>query len=198
MSRRSRAREVVLQLLYQDDMNADRRLSADDDFMRERLEGDIGLVDFAWDLLRGVRSKRREIDAALSLVAANWSLERMAVTDRNALRIGGYEILYGQTPDRVAVNEAVELAKRFGAAQSAPFVNGVLDRMMNDRRPATSQAATAAIPESDPEATEEQIAPKRAPLASRTPLSKGARSTVAESPEPREHSEGTTEPETTA
>src|SRR5690606_1320856 len=120
MSRRSRAREVVLQLLYQDDMNADRRLSADDEFMRERLEGDIGLVDFAWDLLRGVRSKRREIDAALSLVAANWSLERMAVTDRNALRIGGYEILYGQTPDRVAVNEAVELAKRFGAAQSAP------------------------------------------------------------------------------
>ena len=201
MSRRSRAREVVLQLLYQDDMNADRRLSADDEFMRERLEGDIGLVDFAWDLLRGVRSKRREIDAALSLVAANWSLERMAVTDRNALRIGGYEILYGQTPDRVAVNEAVELAKRFGAAQSAPFVNGVLDRMMHDRRPASPQVAVAVIPESDEEAAVTPLAPKRAPLASRTPLSKGARSDVAESPEPREPPEppdGTTEPETTA
>jgi len=132
MSRRSRAREVVLQLLYQDDLNSDRRLQEDDRFVRERLDGDAGLIDFAWDLLRGVRAHRREIDESLARVAANWSLERMAATDRNALRIGAYEILFTPTPDRVAVNEAVDLAKRFGAEQSAPFVNGVLDRVMND------------------------------------------------------------------
>lgn len=134
MSRRSRAREVVLQLLYRDDLNDDRSLASDDEFLRERLEGDPGLVDFAWDLLRGVRSRRTDVDTALTQVAANWSLHRMAATDRNALRIGAYEILYGDTPDRVAVNEAVELAKRFGTQQSAPFVNGVLDRVMHDRR----------------------------------------------------------------
>ncbi|MCA9106494.1 MAG: transcription antitermination factor NusB [Pirellulaceae bacterium] len=134
MSRRSRAREVVLQLLYRDDLNNDRSLANDEDFVRERLEGDPQLVDFAWDLLRGVRSRRQDVDTALTQVAANWSLGRMAATDRNALRIGAYEILFGNTPDRVAVNEAVELAKRFGTNQSAPFVNGVLDRVMHDRR----------------------------------------------------------------
>ena len=55
----------------------------------------------------------------------------MAATDRNALRIGAYEILFAETPGRVAVNEAVELAKKFGSKQSAPFVNGVLDRLMH-------------------------------------------------------------------
>lgn len=134
MSRRSRSREVVLQLLYRDDLNDDRSLESDDDFLRERLEGDPLLIDFAWDLLRGVRARRKDVDAALTQVAANWSLHRMAATDRNALRIGAFEILYGETPDRVAVNEAVELAKRFGTQQSAPFVNGVLDRVMHDRR----------------------------------------------------------------
>lgn len=141
MSRRSRAREVVLQLLYQDDLNADRRLQEDDRFVRERLVGDEGLIDFAWDLLRGVRAHRREIDESLSRVAANWSLERMAATDRNALRIGAYEILFTTTPDRVAVNEAVELAKRFGAEQSAPFVNGVLDRVMHDPKRSQGQGS---------------------------------------------------------
>ncbi|HRF00785.1 MAG TPA: transcription antitermination factor NusB [Pirellulaceae bacterium] len=155
MSRRSKAREVVLQLLYQDDLNSDRRLTADEAFVRERLEEDLSLVDFAWDLLRGVRSRRREIDEALARVAANWSLERMAATDRNALRIGAYEILFATTPDRVAVNEAVELAKRFGAAQSAPFVNGVLDRLMHDRRPARGPATPAVTAEaSDQDETE--------------------------------------------
>ena len=54
----------------------------------------------------------------------------MAVTDRNVLRLGAFEILYTDTPDRVAINEAVELAKRFGTKQSAQFVNGVLDRLL--------------------------------------------------------------------
>ena len=66
----------------------------------------------------------------LENTADNWALARMAATDRNVLRIGAFEIVYTSTPNRVAINEAVELAKRFGAAQSAQFVNGVLDRIL--------------------------------------------------------------------
>ena len=61
----------------------------------------------------------------------HWELHRMAATDRNALRLGAYELLHTETPNRVAINEAVELAKRFGTAESAAFVNGILDRLLN-------------------------------------------------------------------
>ena len=77
---------------------------------------------------------RAEIDALLVERADNWTLERMAVTDRNILRIGAYEMLHGGTPERVAINEAVELAKRYGARQSPHFVNGVLDRFVHKER----------------------------------------------------------------
>ena len=88
------------------------------------------LIEFARSLVAGVRRNRSELDPLLAKTADNWSLERMAATDRNVLRLGAYEILYTETPDRVAINEAVELAKRFGIAQSAQFVNGILDRFL--------------------------------------------------------------------
>ena len=65
--------------------------------------------------------------------AANWSLKRMAATDRNVLRLGAYELLHTDTPPG-AIDEAVELAKRFGSAQSSQFVNGILDKVMHDKR----------------------------------------------------------------
>ena len=77
-----------------------------------------------------MRQNRRELDEMLAQRAKNWSLKRMAVTDRNVLRLGTFEILFTDTPDRVAINEAVELARRFGAEQSAQFVNGILDRFL--------------------------------------------------------------------
>ncbi len=132
MSRRSRAREVVLQLLYQDDLNPSRQLSTDNDFLAGRLGQNEELVSFANTLLMGVRRNRAELDVMLSERADNWSLDRMAATDRNVLRLGAFEILYAETPPRVAINEAVELAKRFGSKQSAQFVNGVLDRFLHD------------------------------------------------------------------
>ena len=130
MLRRSRAREVVLQLLYQDDLNPDRPLAPDVDFLRQRLHNNNELVEFATSLLNGVRRNRQELDMALAEHAANWALERMATTDRNVLRLGAFEILYHETPGRVAINEAVELAKRFGAKQSSQFVNGILDGLL--------------------------------------------------------------------
>lgn len=134
MPRRSRAREVVLQVLYQDDLNPDVDLSAAQSFVQGRMQHDEELVAFAMSLLSGVRRNRGELDQLLSEAADNWSLERMAVTDRNILRLGAYEIFYTNTPGRVAINEAVELAKRFGAKQSPPFVNGILDRFFQQRR----------------------------------------------------------------
>ena len=130
MLRRSRAREVVLQLLYQDDLNPGRAVAPDLEFLRQRLHKNDELVEFAQSLLNGVRRNRAELDAALTEHAANWALERMATTDRNVLRLGAFEILYSETPGKVAINEAVELAKRFGAKNSAQFVNGILDGLL--------------------------------------------------------------------
>lgn len=133
MFRRSRAREVVLQILYEDDLNPSRNMAVSEEFLCRRLNGDSDLIAFANAVLSGVRRNRDEIDALLAERAANWRLERMAVTDRNILRLAAFEMLYTDTPDRVVINEAVELAKRFGAKQSSQFVNGILDRLFRDR-----------------------------------------------------------------
>jgi len=141
MTRRSRAREVVLQVLFEDDLNPERKTVQADDFMRNRLNQDQDLLDFARRLVAGVRKNRIELDELVKKTADNWSLERMAVIDRNILRLGAYEMLHSDTPDRVAINEAVELAKRFGAKQSPHFVNGILDRFVKERREAKPETS---------------------------------------------------------
>jgi N utilization substance protein B len=134
MSRRTRAREVALQILYQDDLNPTRNLATDAAFLRRRLLDDQELIAFAESLVSGARRNRGELDDLLRKRADNWSLERMAATDRNLLRLGAYEILYTETPGRVVINEAVEIAKRFGSKSSPQFVNGVLDRVLKERK----------------------------------------------------------------
>lgn len=133
MSRRSRAREIVLQVLYQDDLNSDQPEDIRLRFVNARLNQDKELVEFAEQLLAGVRRHRDAVDQHLGAIARNWKLSRMAATDRNVLRLGAYEILFTETPDRVAINEAIELAKRYGTNNSSQFVNGVLDRLMNNK-----------------------------------------------------------------
>lgn len=131
MARRSRAREVALQVLYQDDLNPRHNPADDERFVRDRLRA-AELIEFTNSLVAGVRRNRQELDQMLSQTADHWSLGRMAATDRNVLRLGAYEILFADTPRRVAINEAVELAKRYGTRQSAQFVNGILDRLPAD------------------------------------------------------------------
>lgn len=130
MSRRSRAREVALQILFEDDVNP--RASIDDikKFLANRLNAPE-LEEFCLSLIQGVRRNQAELDELLTKTADNWSLGRMAATDRNVMRLGAYEILYTDTPDRAAINEAVELAKRYGSGQSAQFVNGILDKFLH-------------------------------------------------------------------
>ncbi len=130
MSRRSRAREVALQILFEDDVNPRTTVADMKSFVSGRLNSP-DLEEFCMSLILGVRRNQGELDQLLSKTADNWSLSRMASTDRNVLRLGAYEILYTETPDRAAINEAVELAKRFGSAQSAQFVNGILDKFLH-------------------------------------------------------------------
>jgi N utilization substance protein B len=134
MARRSRAREVALQVLFQDDFNPGLNPAQTDRFLAQRLPAPE-LAEFARSLVSGVRRNRQELDELLTRTADNWSLPRMAGTDRNVLRLGAFEILYTSTPGRVAINEAVELARRFGSAQSAQFVNGILDRFLAGHEP---------------------------------------------------------------
>lgn len=132
MSRRTRAREVVLQALYQLDLNPTADASAQS-LIERRLSGEPQLIDFARSLLAGVVERRADLDRSLEEVAANWSVGRMAVTDRNILRLGAYELLHTDTPGGAVINEAIELAKRFGDEQSGPFVNGILDRLLRQQ-----------------------------------------------------------------
>ena len=150
MSRRSRAREIVLQVLYQDDLNADQPEDIRLQFISSRLNHDETLIDFAQQLLQGVREHQEQVDAHLEKTARNWRLSRMAATDRNVLRLGAYEILFTDTPDRVVINEAIELAKRYGTNNSSQFVNGVLDRLMSREQAADEKTQ----PENKPDKTD--------------------------------------------
>ena len=130
MSTRRRAREIVVQILFQRDLNPTADVGTQRTFLKSRLKYKTPLVQFAEDLLHGIQVHRERIDRALEDTAENWKLTRMAATDRSILRLAAFEILIGDTPSRVAINEAIELAKRYGTNNSAQFVNGVLDRLM--------------------------------------------------------------------
>jgi N utilization substance protein B len=129
MTRRSRAREVALQLLYQRDLNPHVARPVVERFAADRLR-DEPLTPYCLGLYDGVVTHAADIDARLSAAAENWRLPRMAAVDRNVLRLGAYELLHNpETPPAVALDEAIELARRYGSADSPAFVNGVLDRL---------------------------------------------------------------------
>ncbi len=128
---RRRAREVALQILFEDDTNPRETAGELQEFLKGRLKNPDG-QEFALRLILGVRQNREAIDEKLTEIAQNWSLKRMAGAERNILRLGAYEAMHTETPFAVAVNEAVELAKRFGSAQSGGFVNGILDKLPRD------------------------------------------------------------------
>ena len=149
MARRSRAREVALQLLYELDRNPAARENRDRGFVEGRLRG-AGLRQFAMDLIAGVRTKREEIDRLIQEVAQNWSVSRMTPIDRSILRLATFEILYCKdTPPKVAIDEAIELAKRFGTAESSRFVNGILDRVVTTHPRSDGPDESAGPPQTD-------------------------------------------------
>ena len=138
---RSRARELALQFLFQLDFQSGDYREELDAFLDEELRGAGATQDavmetkvFAREVVDGVIAHREAIDDLLAKTAANWELDRMAAVDRNALRIGCYELVFdGSVPTKVAINEAIELGKRFSTAQSGAFINGILDRIRKDQ-----------------------------------------------------------------
>jgi N utilization substance protein B len=134
-SARHRSRRAALQALYSADLRSRSAgpegsvLSALDS-LAEHFELAPGARAFAEELVKGVAAERATLDRRLVEVARNWRLERMALVDRNLLRLAAWEILYGGTPAAVAIDEAVELAHEFGDDASPRFVNGVLDALV--------------------------------------------------------------------
>jgi N utilization substance protein B len=133
MTKRSRAREVALQLLFQHDYNPKVARAEQERFVHDRLR-DPPNEWFSLRLFDGVLKHLKEVDRRLGESAENWRLPRMSGVDRNVLRLGAHELLYvPDTPSSVALNEAIELARRFGSAESPAFVNGVLDKLLKTR-----------------------------------------------------------------
>ena len=127
--RRRLAREAALQALFQIDLNPDIDPLAITEFLDDELDNP-SLRSFAGRIVEGVHSHLEELDGQLEQQAENWTVARMATTDRNVLRLAAFELLHSDVPFRVVIDEAVELAKRFGDARSPGFVNGVLDAMV--------------------------------------------------------------------
>ena len=129
MRKRTLARELALQALYELDVRDARDLSRLDEFLAEYAE-DEDVAGFARDLVAGTWEHRAQIDARIEKVARNWELRRMAVVDRNILRLAAFELLHREDiPPLVSINEAIEMAKKFSTRNSGPFVNGILDNL---------------------------------------------------------------------
>ena len=134
MGVRRRGRELALQVLYQHEL-AGRGVEEILRSFEDLQEAPPVAREFAVELARGVVARLEEVDGHLAGQADNWRLERMAVVDRNILRLAIYELLFEKdTPPAVVIDEAVEIAKRFGSERSSQFINGVLDGFLHRAR----------------------------------------------------------------
>ena len=126
-----------MQSLYEWDFNGKKKDGLEKIVQKNIDEFGPGLEskDFIWELARGVLKKINSIDKIITKAAPEWPLEQITIVDRNVLRIGLYELLYGNkedVPPKVAINEAIELAKTFGGESSGKFINGVLGTVFNE------------------------------------------------------------------
>lgn len=143
MRNRTKAREHALQMLYQLDIRHVRPEQILAEFWQEQ-EPLEEVKTFADQLFAGTTEHLESIDVCISNHADNWNLKRMAVIDRNILRLGVFELLHvADVPPKVCINEAIELAKRFGDAESGKFVNGILDAVHKTSGRTTTPSADA-------------------------------------------------------
>jgi len=130
MRKRTKAREYALQILYAVDITKDDPKECIERFWDGNDESSQEVKAFAGSLVLGVYDNNKKIDSLITKHATNWQLERMAVIDRNVLRLATYELLFmDEIPPKVSINEAIDLAKKFGGNDSGKFVNGVLDKI---------------------------------------------------------------------
>ena len=129
MRLRTKSREIALSLLYQIELSKADPAEASKNYL-EQYPQKQEVVDFSWILLDGVLKNSSQIDSLIKKYVKNWGIDRMAVIDRNILRIACFELTFlDDIPPKVSINEAIELAKRFGDLDSPRFVNGVLDKI---------------------------------------------------------------------
>ena len=143
-SARHRSREVALQVLFAFDLRDLRgaggepaRVQEVFDEVAANFEMPGGVRSFALELCTGTLRDAEEVDAAIAEEARNWRIDRMAVVDRNIMRLATWELLRTETPAAVVLDEAVEMSRRFGADRSPAFVNGILDAVARAARGAT-------------------------------------------------------------
>jgi N utilization substance protein B len=132
MGTRRKSRELALQALYQGDLAGQNDLLDFEDFCAH-FQVNKKSIPYAKKLVDGIQEKGEVLNQLISKYAENWRLERMSLIDRNILRLAVYEVHYqDDVPVSVAINEAVEIAKRYSTDDSGPFINGILDAMAKD------------------------------------------------------------------
>lgn len=135
MTSRRQARELAFRAVYQADVTGETPKHCLQEILEETPSSDEIRL-FAATLVDELEEHRDNVDAIVTRTAHNWPLRRMAATDRSVLRVAVVELLHhAETPTRVALDEAIEIAKKYGSETSGSFVNGILDRIAHDERP---------------------------------------------------------------
>jgi len=149
--KRRKAREYALQILFQLDIRKEKpTLTLFKTFWAEH-ETDDEIKSFAEEIVKGTHKHLQTINTEISKYAENWSLDRMNAVDRNVLRIAVYEILHRiDIPSSVTINEAIEIAKKFGSNESGSFVNGILDRVARTAGKLDAERTDRKITSSEP------------------------------------------------
>lgn len=131
---RRQAREIALQILFQTEFTP--QVSIDDIFRMTEVKPDSTVKEYADQVIKGVNANKTKIDSKIAEASRNWKIERMAAVDRNLLRMAVYEMLFSNETlePKIAINEAIELAKIYGNQESSAFVNGLLDQVVRNER----------------------------------------------------------------
>lgn len=131
---RRQSREIALQILFQTEYAP--QISFEDLFSIYEEQKDRGIIKYADDLVRGVQTHKMKVDEKIQEASRHWKIERMGGVDRNILRLSVYEMLFASEmiEPKIAINEAIEVAKVFGSQESASFVNGILDQVVRNER----------------------------------------------------------------
>ncbi len=131
---RRHSREIALQVLFQIEYAP--QISFDDLLALFDEKKDLGIIKYADEIVRGVQDRKALIDQKIQEASRHWKIERMGGVDRNILRLGVYEMFFAQEliEPKIAINEAIEIAKIFGSQESSSFVNGLLDQVVRNER----------------------------------------------------------------
>jgi len=131
---RRQSREIALQILFQTEYTD--QISFEDLFSIHEDQKDRSIIKYADDLVRGVQAHKVKVDEKIQEASRHWKIERMGGVDRNILRVSVYEMLFSteMIEPKIAINEAIEVAKLFGSQESPSFVNGILDQVVRNER----------------------------------------------------------------